>query len=114
MHIDAYAFGSMTVGGKTRRRDLLLLPDRVVDGWWREEGHSLSRADLAEVFAARPDVLVVGTGAMGVMAVPEETRAALAAAGIALAADRTAEAVGRYNALAAAGRRVAGAFHLTC
>ena len=114
MPIDAYAFGSMTVDGKTYRKDLVLLPGAVRADWWRQEGHSLSPADLGEVFAARPEVLVVGTGAFGAMDVPDETQAALEAAGIALVAEKTAEAVGRYNDLVAAGRRVAGAFHLTC
>lgn len=114
MHIDAYSFGRMVVDGKAYRKDLVLLPDALRSDWWREEGHSLSRADLGEVLAARPEVLVVGTGAFGAMDVPEETRAEVEAAGIALVAEKTAEAVGRYNDLAAAGRRIAGAFHLTC
>ena len=114
MHIDEYAFGRMVVDGKTYRKDLILLPDGVRSDWWREEGHSLGEADLADVFAAKPEVLVVGTGAHGVMGVPCATREALQEAGIQVIAEPTGEAVGRYNALAAGGMRVAGAFHLTC
>ena len=114
MHIDEYEFGRMVVDGKAHRRDLLLLPDGVRAEWWREEGHSLSRADLADVFEAKPEVLVIGTGAEGVMGVPPETRRALEEAGIRAIIEQTGSAVGRYNALAAAGTRVAGAFHLTC
>jgi len=114
MHIDEYAFGRMVVDGKTYRKDLLLLPEGVREGWWREEGHSLSEADLADVFDAKPDVLVIGTGAQGVMGVPPAVRRAIEQAGIRTIIERTGEAVGRYNAFAAAGARVAGAFHLTC
>jgi len=104
----------MVVDGKSYRKDLILLPDRVLADWWREEGHSLGEADLADVFEARPEVLIIGTGAHGVMDVPEAIRQALRRAGIETVVERTDEAVGRYNALAEAGRRVAGAFHLTC
>ena len=114
MHIDEYQFGRMVVDGKAYRKDLILLPDGVRAEWWREEGHSLSRTDLEDVFEAKPEVLVVGTGAQGVMGVPPEARRLLEEAGIRVIIERTGAAVGRYNALAAGGTRVAGAFHLTC
>jgi len=104
----------MVVDGKAYREDLILLPDGVRGNWWRERGHSLSVADLAEVFEAAPEVLVVGTGAHEMMRVPEETRRAVEEAGIEIIVERTAEAARRYNTLATEGRRVAGAFHLTC
>ncbi|KPJ74652.1 MAG: hypothetical protein AMS14_05095 [Planctomycetes bacterium DG_20] len=114
MPIDSYAFGSMVVDGKAHTADLILLPDGVRPDWWREKGHSLSVGDLQDVFAAGPDVLVVGTGAYGVMTVPDATRRALDEAGIETVVEKTGEAAERYNALLAEGRRVAGAFHLTC
>jgi len=114
MRIDDYHFGCMVVDGKAYREDLILLPDGVRGNWWRERGHSLSVADLAEVFEAAPEVLVVGTGAHEMMRVPEETRRAVEEAGIEMIVERTAEAAGRFNALAKKDRRLAGAFHLTC
>ncbi len=114
MELTGYSFGRVTVGGQVHTADLVILPDRVVGGWWREEGHSLSVADLAEVFAAKPDVLVVGTGAHGMMDVPQETRQALEAAGIRPVVERTANACETYRRLARAGTRVAAALHLTC
>ena len=114
MHIDEYEFGRMVVDGKAYRKDLILLPEGVREDWWREEGHSLSETDLADVFAVKPDVLVIGTGAHGIMGVPPAVCRALEQAGIQAIIERTGEAVERYNALAAAGARVAGAFHLTC
>jgi len=116
MAIEAYSFGRITVGGQVHTADLVILPDRVVAGWWREEGHSLCVADLAEVFQAKPDVLIVGTGAQGVMEVPQATRDAVEAAGIRLIVERTAAACQTYNRLRAAdgAARVAAALHLTC
>jgi hypothetical protein len=36
--------------------DVVITPERVVDTWWRKQGHSVAVADLAEVVAARPDI----------------------------------------------------------
>ncbi len=112
-HVQSYRFGYIVVDGKTYTRDLILLPDRVLAGWWREEGHRLSIADLQEVLDAGPEVLVIGTGAYGLMKVPQETIEALQGAGIELHIARTGEAWQIYNGLQAH-RRAAAAFHLTC
>ncbi len=111
--IEHYRFGAVTVDGQRHTRDLIILPERIVAGWWRKEGHALHPDDLTAVFEAAPEVLVVGTGAYGMMRVTEETRRALATAGIRLIAVPTAKAVKTYNALREE-TRVAAALHLTC
>jgi hypothetical protein len=103
----------MVVDGEAHTDDLILLPDRVVPGWWRERGHRLSPKDLEEVFAADPTVLVVGTGANGVMKVPAKTERAIREAGIELRIAQTDRAWQLYNELQEK-RETAGAFHLTC
>ena len=111
--VESYSFGQMVVDGQKHTNDLILLPDRVISNWWREEGHRLSGQDLQDVLAARPDVLVVGTGAHGVMEVPQQTRHAVSEAGIDLRIAETGRAWHLYNE--EQGRReAAGAFHLTC
>jgi len=111
--IEHYRFGTITVNGQRHTRDLIILPERIVAGWWRKEGHALHPDDLTAVFEAAPEVLVVGTGAYGMMHVPEETRRALETASIRLVAAPTAEAVETYNELRKQAR-VAAALHLTC
>ncbi len=111
--IEDYCFGRMVVDRRRHTQDLILLPDRVVAGWWRKQGHRLVPEDLATVLDAAPEVLVVGTGAHGMMKIAEETRQVLQAAGVELQAAPTAEACCIYNDLRER-RRVAGAFHLTC
>jgi hypothetical protein len=111
--VESYSFGQMTVDGERHSKDLILLPDRVLPHWWRNQGHRLSVEDLEAIFEAAPDVLVVGTGAYGRMAVPAKTRKAVEDAGIELRADETGEAWQLYNELQQE-RRTAGAFHLTC
>ena len=111
--IEHYRFGTITVDGQRYTRDLIILPERIAAGWWRKEGHALHPDDLTAVFEAAPEVLVVGTGAYGMMRVTEETRRALETAGIRLIAATTAEAVKTYNELREE-TRVAAALHLTC
>lgn len=111
--VESYSFGHIVVEGEEHTNDLILLPDRVFPNWWRDQGHRLSADDLEAVFEAQPEVLVVGTGASGVMDVPRETRQAVRDAGIELEVARTGEAWRRYNDLQQ-GRPTAGAFHLTC
>jgi hypothetical protein len=112
-HIESYHFGEMVVDGEAYTDDLILLSDRVIPGWWRDEGHRLQVQDLEDVFDARPEILVVGTGANGVMTVPEETQQAVRKAGIELRVTRTGDAWHTYNELQD-DHSVAGAFHLTC
>jgi len=111
--IEDYRFGHLVIDGQAHTKDLIILPDRVIAGWWREEGHTLHTGDLKPVFEARPEVLVAGQGAYGLMHVTSETEQALQAAGIQLIAQPTEQACQTYNQLRAQ-RRVAAALHLTC
>ena len=112
--IESYEFGRIVIDGREYRADVLVLPERVVADWWRLEGHSLAPEDLRDVVAAKPKILVVGTGAYGVMSVPGDTVTHLEGRGIKIEAYDTATAVRRYNDLVAAGEAVAAALHLTC
>jgi len=112
-YIDSYSFGKISVDGKTYTSDLIILPDGVRPGWWRKEGHRLSKDDLHEVLEAKPNVLVIGTGNVGLMKVPSEVLEHLAAHGIRAIVERTATACQRYNELAQT-ERAAAALHLTC
>jgi hypothetical protein len=114
MRIDDYRFGNITIDGRSYEKDVLLLPPRVLSPWWRKQGHRLDVADLDEVLAHAPEVLVVGSGAHGGMKVPGATVTRLESVGIGVEVAPTEQACRRFGELLADGRRVAGAFHLTC
>ena len=114
MEIQACSFGRITIDGQMYNRDVLILPDRVWDGWWRAAGHRLAIVDLEEAFQAGAEVLVVGTGFFGRMSVPDETRDGLEERGIEVHVLPTPRAWALYNEPRSAGRRVAAALHLSC
>lgn len=112
--IDDYQLGSMTIAGKRYLNDLKILEGRVIDRWWRQESHTVEAADIDDILAQKPDMLVVGMGKPGRMQTSDSLRAFLADARIELIEGPTAEAVKTFNRLHRSGKNVAAAFHLTC
>ena len=111
--IDTYNFGRIVIDGETYTKDVIVLPEQVIGGWWRKEGHVLHPKDLEAVIEAAPDVLVVGKGAYGRMEITRGAREALETAGIKLLSESTETACQRYNQLREE-CKAAAALHLTC
>ena len=111
--IESYSFGEIKINGKEYADDVIILPDRVRDGWWRKEGHKLSIEDLKEVIEAKPETLIVGTGYYGFMKVPNEVKEHLMSMKIQLIIEGTKEACKTYNRLVST-KNIVAAFHLTC
>ncbi len=63
--IEGYRFGRVLIDGAEQTRDVIVLPERVLTGWRRADGHRLVLADLADVIEELPERLLVGTGAYG-------------------------------------------------
>ena len=114
MKIDSYSFGTIKVDGTEYTGDLIIFPDKIKTDWWRKQGHNLDPDDLADVIEFKPDVLVVGKGAPGLMSVPAETEKFIRDLGIELIAENTSRACEIFNEKIQKGAKVAGAFHLTC
>ena len=121
MRIDSYSFGVMKVDGTEYRGDLIVFasrgagaPDKVRSNWWRKEGHNLTVEDLDDVLAFKPEVLVIGKGASGLMEVPASTEKALQEEGIEVIAESTGQAWSIFNEQTEKGKKAIGAFHLTC
>jgi hypothetical protein len=95
--VDHYEFGRIVVDGRVETRDLIILPDRVVRNWWRQEGHVLVVDDLGEVIAELPSHLLLGTGADGRMRPDPETIRHLQERGVTVEALPTGQAVRRFG-----------------
>jgi hypothetical protein len=110
--IDHYEFGRIVVDGREETRDLIILPDRLVRNWWRQDGHALVLDDLEAVLDELPSHLVVGTGADGRMRPDPDTLRRLEERGMTVETLPTSQAVRRFGELDPA--RTAAALHLTC
>jgi hypothetical protein len=110
--IDHYEFGRIVIDGREETRDLIILPDRVVRDWWRQEGHALVVDDLGEVLDELATHLVVGTGAAGRMQPDPDMIQQLQDRGVTVEALPTSQAVRRFAERDPAS--TAAALHLTC
>ncbi|MFX1392185.1 MAG: Mth938-like domain-containing protein [Promethearchaeota archaeon] len=109
--INSYEFGKIVIENKIYTSDIILLGKSVKPKWWREKGHNLVKKDLKEIVEFSPELLIIGTGAYGMMSVPSELSKQL---NIKIASHPTKEAVKRYNQEIKSNKKIAGAFHLTC
>jgi len=114
--IESYDFGVMVVDGRRYTSDVILLPEKIIEGWWRKEGHEIHVEDLKEIldYEPKPEVLVVGTGYYGLVRVLPEAENILKSYGIELIKQPTKQACQTFNKILNSKKRVAGAFHLTC
>jgi hypothetical protein len=99
--IRSYRFGKIEIDGGSYTSDVIVTPEGGVDTWWRQDGHRLAVGDLAPILAARPDILVIGTGYLGRMMVSEDARHDLEARGVDVREARTRQAVADFNRLQA-------------
>ncbi len=112
--IEQYEFGLMKIDGRTYRDDLKIIEGKVVGNWFRKQGHVLHRRDIEDVLAAKPDILVIGTGHSGRMRIDDDAPALLKERDIELIAEPTAKAYKKFNDLHSKGKNAAAGFHLTC
>jgi len=91
-----YSFGRIRVDGQVETRDLIVLPNRVVRDWRRENGHALVLTDLEAVLTELPERLVVGTGAYGRLRPDPSALERLRERGVAVESLPTGQAVRRY------------------
>ena len=112
--VENYRFGKIKVHGKSYTSDLIILPDSIHSNWWRKKGHLLHLEDLEILKDAEIYSLVIVTGSIGSMKVPEEVIIELKQKEIDVIVCKSAEAIERYNNLAKTGKNTALAIHLTC
>ncbi len=112
--IDSYQFGLIVVNGRqSYTSDVLIFADRVKDNWRRRTSHQLHLDELSEALAGMPEVLVIGTGASGLMKMLPEVERGVETQGIKLIMETTDKACNTYNRLCQS-QQVVAALHLTC
>jgi hypothetical protein len=112
--INGFRFGAMVIDGTSYTSDLVIYPDgRIVDSWWRKNGHRLVVDDISELIQSSPEVIVVGTGVYGYMKPESGLIETLLQKDISFIADKNEQAIAHYNAMFDS-KRIGACFHLTC
>jgi hypothetical protein len=112
--IESYDFGRIRIDGITYTSDLIILGQKIKDNWWRKEGHALHTSDIEDAIQEfTPEVVIIGTGYMGMMKVQKETEQYVQNKGIELLIEKTEKACELFNTLSRSKRVLAG-LHLTC
>lgn len=112
--IQSYSFGKMKIRNKRYTSDLKIIDGHISDNWYREGGHLVGVEDVGDIISAVPEVVVFGTGAQGQMKLTPVLKKTLSRRNIQYIEQPTAQALDAFNRELAQGRKVAGAFHLTC
>jgi hypothetical protein len=114
MNINDYRFGKIIVDGHIYTADVIITPERVIDSWWRKEGHRLDKNDLDKIVGENPDCLLIGTGYFGRMEIPQETIEYLQSKNIHIEFAPTKDAIDKLKQLQNQCARIVAALHLTC
>jgi hypothetical protein len=116
--VTADGWGYIEIAGLGRLRDAKLWPGGGRAWDWHETGTEhhpgIQPEDIAELLEHDPDLVVLGCGRQGRLAVCPETLSLLQQRGLDTVCDETAAAISTYQAMTSQGRRVAGLFHTTC
>ena len=67
--INSYSFGNIKIDGNKFSKDLIIYPDHINSNWRRKISHLLSEDDIKEILDYKPEVLIIGNGAYGLMKV---------------------------------------------
>lgn len=112
MHVDSYSFGRIVINGKEYTNDIIIFSDKI-KSWWRKVGHEVCVDDIKEIAKAKPELLIIGTGASGYVKIKDEVKKFLNSSNISLIAKPTEDACKLYNEISKK-KRVVAALHLTC
>ena len=95
--IESYNFGRMVIDKKVYASDLIIYSDRIEASRWRRSGHRLYLIDMEHILQEKPEVVVIGTGFMGVMKVEDEVKQHIQKIGISLSVEKTQKAIQTFN-----------------
>ena len=97
--------GAIHIGDESYSDAVALSQESVLGAWDKPDLAQLTAADFADLIAAEPELIVLGTGTESTFA-PRELVFALARKGIGLEVMTTPAAARTFNVLAGEGRRI--------
>lgn len=116
---DSFRFGEVVIGGKSYG-DLLVVGEKIEERddlrLERELGtdHLIGDWEVTRLLSGHPEIVLIGTGTVGVLKVEEGVREKIKNAGAKLVVLPTPLAIREYNTLVGQGKRVNALIHSTC
>ena len=111
--IDSYKFGEFVVDGKEYKCNIELIGDKIKEHRYLPN-HELKLDDFTELINAKPEYIIIGTGAYGVVKPPKEIIEFIEKQGIKVIIEKTGTACQTYNSLLKQGKKIAALLHDTC
>lgn len=113
--IKDYQFGKLCIEDRSFNSDLIIYPSGKIDSkWWRKSGHVLETSDILQLISEQPEIIIVGTGASGLMKIDQGLMVHLDEMKIKIMAYPTYEAVNLYVNKIKTEYKIGACFHLTC
>jgi hypothetical protein len=117
--IDSVEWKKIVVDGREYQQ-VLIASDQVLERDSEklhrlfETTHKMGDWEIEALLSSKPEIIVVGDGFDGVLAVGEKFKAQSEKLGIELKILKTPQAVEEFNRLSEAGKRVNAMIHTTC
>ena len=111
--IDSYSFGSYIINGKEHKWDIKLI-NKNVFRWVGRNGHNIIIDDIRDLIAEKPEILIIGIGASGLINVSDKIKEFIKVRGIKLIIEKTGAACNEYNNALKSNKKVCAIMHGTC
>ncbi|MBW2992635.1 hypothetical protein KY345_05450 [Candidatus Woesearchaeota archaeon] len=111
--IDSYTFGTFIIDGKKFDSNVKIIQDKA-SKYRYFENHIIELNDFVDLVDKKPEYIIIGTGASGVVNVPDEIKEYIEKAGIKLIIEKTGDACNTYNDLIKKNKKVCALMHNTC
>ena len=111
--IDSYTFGTFVIDGKRFDSNVKIIQGKAVKCRYFEN-HIIELNDFFDLVDQKPEYIIIGTGAYGVVRVPDEIKEYIEKAGIKLIMEKTGDACKTYNDLIKNNKKVCALLHNTC
>ena len=112
--IQKYSFGNIDIDGVVYSSDVIIYSDGKIESpWRRSESHYLTSEDVPDVVSNIPEVVVIGTGSVGIMNVDDALLSLLRQKGVEIYVERTKQATKIYNDISKT-KKTCACLHLTC
>lgn len=108
MKIDSYSFGCFVIDNKIYRHDIKIINNEI--RLWKD--HGLNMGDVSDILENKPEIVIIGTGEVGVVNVSEEIKNFIEKKAKLIIAE-TGEACRLYNELSKK-QKVNAVLHSTC